>query len=81
MVQAGTDRKADMRLLGRLVLHGSFRKRIFLSKSKLISFWKIKFSAGVTGNDQIGDYNYFDLYTPSLFPYLGITPYQAKQAL
>lgn len=56
-----------------------FSKENFLSKSKLISFGKIKFSAGVTGNDQIGDYNYFDLYTPSLFPYLGITPYQPNK--
>lgn len=47
----------------------------------LLSFGKIKASYGITGNDQIGDYKYYDLYTTNTgsIPYQGgttIYPYQ-----
>jgi TonB-linked SusC/RagA family outer membrane protein len=39
-----------------------------------LSFGKLKASYGITGSDQIGDYNYLSLYTPySSLPYQGIT--------
>lgn len=34
------------------------------NKFKFLSFGKLKSSYGVTGNDQIGNYKYLDLYTP-----------------
>ena len=40
-----------------------------------VSFGKLKFSYGTTGNDQIGDYQYLDLYSPTYagVPYQGVT--------
>ncbi len=36
-----------------------------------ISFGKIRGSYGLTGNDQIGDYQYLDTYSPTQYNYLG----------
>ena len=36
-----------------------------------LSFGKFRFSYGNSGNDQIGDYKYLDLYTPVQYPYQG----------
>jgi TonB-dependent starch-binding outer membrane protein SusC len=36
-----------------------------------VSFGKIRGSAGTTGNDQIGDYSFYDLYSTGYFPYQG----------
>lgn len=52
---------------------------VFLKKQSLISFAKIKGSAGTTGNDQIGDYKYLDLYNPGTYPYLGVTTFSPVQ--
>ena len=49
---------------------------VFKEKLKFISLGKLRASYGLTGNDQIGDYQYYDLYrvgssynnTPGLFP-------------
>jgi TonB-dependent starch-binding outer membrane protein SusC len=38
-----------------------------------ISLGKLRLSYGVTGNDQIGDYRYLDSWTPSSFPYAGLS--------
>ena len=40
-----------------------FTEEDFLKGNKLLSFGKIRGSYGVTGNDQIGDYQYLDNYT------------------
>ena len=42
-----------------------FSKENFLSDHSWLSFGKIRTSYGVTGNDQIGDYQYIDTYTIS----------------
>ncbi|HEX2631017.1 MAG TPA: SusC/RagA family TonB-linked outer membrane protein, partial [Chitinophagaceae bacterium] len=36
-----------------------------------MSFGKIRFSMGLAGNDQIGDYQFYDTYTPGITPYQG----------
>jgi len=44
---------------------------------KFLSFGKIKTSFGTTGNDQIGDYKYYDLFNTTYYPYqgqIGLTP-------
>ncbi len=50
-----------------------FSKESFLSKSKLISYGKIRSSYGLTGNDLIGNYQYLSTYGISGFNYEGIT--------
>lgn len=57
---------------------------IFSSESwfrnwKFLSFGKLKGSAGITGNDQIGDYKYLNLYTPYTYTYLGSTVFYPEQ--
>jgi TonB-linked SusC/RagA family outer membrane protein len=37
-----------------------------------LSFGKIRASYGTSGNDQIGDYRFLDLYTPTSYSYQGI---------
>jgi TonB-linked SusC/RagA family outer membrane protein len=42
-----------------------------------LSFGKVRTSYGSTGNDQIGDYHFYDLFSPTQFPYqntVGLTP-------
>jgi TonB-linked SusC/RagA family outer membrane protein len=43
----------------------TFTKKIF----SFLSFGKIRGSYGITGNDQIGDYQYLSTYAPSQFTY------------
>ena len=50
-----------------------FSKESFLSKSSWLSFGKLRTSYGVTGSDQIGDYQFLDTYTVSGALYDGIT--------
>ncbi len=38
-----------------------------------LSFGKLRGSYGLTGNDQIGNYQYLNTYTPTTYPYLGST--------
>lgn len=46
----------------------------FLKKGKLVSFLKVRSSYGVTGNDQIGDYQYMDSWSSaSNYVYQGAT--------
>jgi len=50
-----------------------FTNEGFLKNSKsFLSFGKIRGSYGVTGNDQIGDYKYLDVFGAAQFPYGGI---------
>lgn len=51
----------------------------FMKQQSVISFAKLRASAGVTGNDQIGDYKYMDLYSPGTYPYLGTTTFNPVQ--
>lgn len=51
-------------------------KEKFVTKLSFLSFAKVRASYGITGNDQIGDYRYYDLWdftngVPS--PYQGVT--------
>jgi TonB-dependent starch-binding outer membrane protein SusC len=46
---------------------------------KFLDFAKIRLSTGTTGNDQIGDYKYMDLYGPSAFSYQGVTTFLPVQ--
>ena len=39
----------------------------------VISFAKIRASFGINGNDQIGDYQFFDTWSPTTYPYGGIS--------
>ncbi len=39
--------------------------------SSILSFGKLRLSYGTTGNDQIGDYRFYDLYLPNFYPYQG----------
>jgi len=49
-----------------------FTQENFIQNSiHFISFGKLRASYGITGNDQIPDYGYLDIYVPTLFPYLG----------
>ncbi len=51
-----------------------FTNEPFTQKWKqILSFGKIRASYGLTGNDQIGDYQYLDSWAPSNFPYGGIS--------
>ena len=44
-----------------------------LFKNDVLSFGKIRASYGVTGNDQMQDYQYLSTYSSYAFPYLGTT--------
>lgn len=49
-----------------------FSSESFLENS-FLSFGKIRSSYGITGSDQIGDYQYIDSYTPATFTYQATT--------
>jgi TonB-linked SusC/RagA family outer membrane protein len=62
---------------GALGLAWIFSKENFLSKeSSFFSFGKLRGSYGITGNDQIGDYQYLDTYSVTPNVYDGITGLQ-----
>ncbi|MGZ3917394.1 MAG: SusC/RagA family TonB-linked outer membrane protein [Flavisolibacter sp.] len=47
-----------------------FSNEKFLDKIKsVLSFGKFRFSYGITGNDQIGDYQFLSTYSPTAYPY------------
>jgi TonB-linked SusC/RagA family outer membrane protein len=56
-----------------------FSNEKLLHKLKFLSFGKLKGSAGITGNDQIGDYKYLNLYTTYTSPYLNTTVFYPQQ--
>lgn len=51
----------------------------WLNKIKGLDFAKIRLSAGTTGNDQVGDYRYLDLYSPYSYSYQGATTFYPVQ--
>ncbi|HMR92950.1 MAG TPA: SusC/RagA family TonB-linked outer membrane protein, partial [Chitinophagaceae bacterium] len=56
-----------------------FSSEPLLHKLRFLSFGKLKGSAGITGNDQIGDYRYLKLYNSGTYAYLGVVPYYPAQ--
>lgn len=50
-----------------------FSNEKFLKNNHIISFGKLRSSYGITGNDQIGDYQYLDTYTVTANNYNGTT--------
>jgi TonB-linked SusC/RagA family outer membrane protein len=51
-----------------------FSKEQFIANGlSFLSYGKLRASYGTTGNDQIGDYQYLDSWSPTSFPYGGIT--------
>lgn len=49
-----------------------FSEESFLRSSSILSFGKLRASYGITGSDQIGDYEYLDSWSTSSFPYDGV---------
>jgi TonB-linked SusC/RagA family outer membrane protein len=49
-----------------------FHNENFLKDSKIISFGKLRASYGITGNDQIGNYQFLNTYTTTGVAYNGI---------
>ncbi len=49
-----------------------FSKEKFLNNNSVLSFGKLRASYGITGNDQIGDYQYLDTYASSGLNYDGV---------
>lgn len=49
-----------------------FSQENWLAGSKVLSFGKLRGSYGITGNDQIGDYQYLDTYASSGVSYGGV---------
>ena len=49
-----------------------FTEEPWLKDKSILSFGKLRGSMGITGNDQIGDYRYLDLWTSTTNPYQGI---------
>ncbi len=47
------------------------KENFFQHNLNFLSFGKIRGSYGTSGNDQIGDYKFLDLYTPTQYPYQG----------
>ncbi len=45
----------------------------FLNDNRILSFGKLRASYGITGNDQIGDYQYFDTYAATGNNYQGVS--------
>lgn len=62
-----------------------FSNEKFLAETlSFMSFGKLRASYGITGNDQIGDYNYLDLWSPASVTYQsqsGLTPTKLFNAI
>lgn len=56
-----------------------FSKAKWLQKQGVLSFGKLRMSWGRSGNDQIGDYRYLDLYSAYSNAYQSITPFYPTQ--
>lgn len=66
----GSENKyADFGALGLAWLFSN--EGIIKDRLHLLSFGKLRLSYGTTGNDQIGDYNYLELWNPTTNPYQG----------
>ncbi|WP_188050785.1 SusC/RagA family TonB-linked outer membrane protein [Flavobacterium sp. GP15] len=53
-----------------------FSKESFVSENSFLSYGKFRMSYGITGNDQIGDYQFYDTYAATGANYQGITGLQ-----
>lgn len=51
----------------------------WLKNATWLELAKLRISAGTTGNDQVGDYKYLDLYTPYTYTYQGLTTFYPAQ--
>lgn len=49
-----------------------FSNEKFIGAKSFLSYGKLRFSYGLTGNDQIGDYKYLDVYASTQYPYQGV---------
>lgn len=56
-----------------------FSKESFFTNNTIVSFGKLRASYGVTGNDQIGDYQYLDTYASSGVNYDGAVGLQPSR--
>lgn len=56
-----------------------FGKENFLANSSWLSFGKLRSSYGITGSDQIGDYQYLDTYRTSGVLYNGVSGLQPSR--
>ena len=56
-----------------------FSKENLFKDSHILSFGKLRTSYGITGNDQIGDYQYLDTYSSSGVNYSGIVGLQPSR--
>ncbi|RZK13129.1 MAG: SusC/RagA family TonB-linked outer membrane protein [Flavobacterium sp.] len=56
-----------------------FSNEDFLKANEWLSFGKLRSSYGITGNDQIGDYQFLNTYTTSGVNYNGITGLQPSR--
>lgn len=51
-----------------------FSKEAFIKENlPFLKYGKLRGSFGITGNDQIGDYQYLNTYIPNIYPYQGLT--------
>src|SRR5690606_21231497 len=64
---------------GAIGLAWLFSNEDFLKQSKVLNFGKLRASYGVTGSDQIGDYQYLNTYSVNANTYNGITTLQPTQ--
>jgi TonB-dependent starch-binding outer membrane protein SusC len=48
------------------------KEKLIAQNLSFLSFGKFRASYGTSGNDQIGDYNYLNAYSPNVGPYQGI---------
>jgi len=48
------------------------KEQFFQKNLSFLSFGKVRFSYGTSGNDEIGDYKYLDTWTPTNLPYQGV---------
>jgi TonB-linked SusC/RagA family outer membrane protein len=56
-----------------------FTEEEFISKKRFLSFGKLRGSFGVSGNDQIGDYQYLDTWSATTYPYGGVAGLRPTQ--
>jgi len=55
------------------------KEDFFKNNLHWLSFGKLRSSYGTTGNDQIGDYQYLDSWTPTVYPYQGLSGLQPSR--
>jgi TonB-linked SusC/RagA family outer membrane protein len=53
-----------------------FSKESFVAENSILSYGKFRMSYGITGNDQIGDYQFYDTYAATGANYQGVTGLQ-----